>query len=177
MGNGYNAIVDTDPNGLKPGDNFSNSDAAVLDAMQHTQPASLKNNWEYGGVIYELNGEYISSIAVTKQHPSTVNPLEATVPKGASIISVWHTHAGVDKNFASDQFSTGDRLFAIGWDLPTYVIPLNNKMLQYNPWDLSADNFRKGETTILFDPLFNHQDAIYQSQQEVTSEIQSAKKP
>src|SRR5207248_10651147 len=55
----------TDPLGLNPGDPFPSAVAAGADAAKFINPTSIKNNQEYGGIIYQSGGMYYATSAGT----------------------------------------------------------------------------------------------------------------
>jgi len=105
---------------------YKEQDAAAKAALKKANPQSIKDNLEYGGVIYQdkKTGEfgYTGPIKGTDQG---VNPFSEPIPQGAELVGDYHTHADysiVDRNtgaairtsdplkddFNSDNFSSQD---------------------------------------------------------------------
>ncbi|HEY0922273.1 RHS repeat-associated core domain-containing protein [Rheinheimera pacifica] len=118
-----------DPLGLSCKENavnvFSTQDQAANAALKLANPLSITDNLEYGGLIYrDESGNYGFSGPV-KGSDQGVNPHDAAIPDGATLVGDYHTHGDyslVDRvsgaairtgdplrdEFNSDNFSAGD---------------------------------------------------------------------
>ncbi|WNO61010.1 RHS repeat-associated core domain-containing protein [Rheinheimera sp. MMS21-TC3] len=118
-----------DPLGLSCKENavnvFSTQDQAANAALKLANPLSITDNLEYGGLIYrDENGNYGFSGPV-KGSDQGVNPHDAVIPDGATLVGDYHTHGDyslIDRvsgaairtgdplrdEFNSDNFSAGD---------------------------------------------------------------------
>ena len=114
---------------------FATADAAARAALTEANPKSIRDNLEYGGLIYEdAKGDYYYSGPVMGSEQG-VDPANAAAPAGATIVADYHTHADyslADPNtgaairtsdparddFNSDNFSTQDKRSAkaLGYD-------------------------------------------------------------
>ncbi|WP_426336949.1 RHS repeat-associated core domain-containing protein [Pseudoduganella sp. R-31] len=117
----------TDPNGLKRTPHVGNcADDVARSALDAANAKAIKNNKEYGGLIYEKGGKYYATIPVPGTG-RTFKPIFALpqVPSGATVVGDYHTHGDYSlegKNgsvirtsdplrdsFKSDNFSDSDR--------------------------------------------------------------------
>ena len=118
-----------DPLGLSCKENaanvFSTQDQAANAALKLANPLSITDNLEYGGLIYrDESGNYGFSGPV-KGSDQGVNPHDAVIPDGATLVGDYHTHGDyslVDRvsgaairtgdplrdEFNSDNFSASD---------------------------------------------------------------------
>jgi len=125
-----NPVQWVDPLGLKSNKctqpksgRFSSADAAAKAALLRYNDKSIRDNREYGGLIYKTpNGRYDFTRA-SKGDMDGVNPWEfgeGRIPKCAEEAGYWHTHGSYsDRNgnpttknkdaFNSDNFSQRDR--------------------------------------------------------------------
>lgn len=104
-------------------------DQAAIAALKAANQKSIKNNKEYGGVIYRKNGKYYATIPIAgtaRKFPRKAAERARTqVPSGAQIVGDYHTHGDysllVDRDkvvrtsdpqrdsFNSDHFSPSDK--------------------------------------------------------------------
>lgn len=133
---------------------YQSQDNAAKDALTGANPASIKANLEYGGLIYEdKSGKYYYSGPVVGGDQG-VNPHDAKAPDGTTVVGDYHTHGDYSTagpggkairtgdpkrdDFNSDHFSGGDRrgITSDGRGQPAYRGYLgtpSGKFLIYNP--------------------------------------------
>lgn len=71
---------------------FSSESQAARAALQHANPRSIRDNLEYGGLIYrDTNGQYWSGPVIGTD--AGVSPSRAGSPSGAQVVGDYHTHA------------------------------------------------------------------------------------
>jgi RHS repeat-associated protein len=72
----------------------STASGAAFRALRDVVPRSARENNEYGGVIYRLNGRYHATPAVTSGSEGAVEVWDALkdVPSGAQVVGDYHTH-------------------------------------------------------------------------------------
>ena len=77
------------------GKTLSAQDAKAVDALNAANPQSIKDNLEYGGYIYKNADGTYGYTSPLKGTDQGFNPSSALsfVPKGASIVGDYHTHA------------------------------------------------------------------------------------
>jgi hypothetical protein len=112
-------------------------DSAARAALNEANPQSISDNLEYGGLIYQLGGDYHFTSPLkgtaTGFSPSMARQL---VPQGALVVGDYHTHGDYSRvvngnpmrtraaldQFNSDHFSTSDILGiqSDGRGIPTY---------------------------------------------------------
>ena len=72
---------------------YKNSDQAAKAALNYSNPLSIRDNLEYGGLIYkDKDGGYYYSGPVIGDEDG-VNPFDAEIPKDAELVGDYHTHA------------------------------------------------------------------------------------
>ena len=62
---GDDPVDGSDPTGLKPGDPFDSPEGAARDVHNFINPTSIKNNAEYGSVIYRVGDNFFASPTFT----------------------------------------------------------------------------------------------------------------
>ena len=113
---------ETQPKGNNE-DGFESQRDAAIAALKRANPVSIEKNLEYGGYIYEKNGRFFYTEAITQGKIDSFNIQVARemlpLPQGASEVGVYHTHGdystvegirvskALDQN-NSDQFSIQD---------------------------------------------------------------------
>jgi uncharacterized protein RhaS with RHS repeats len=130
-----NPVAWVDPLGLQAGPatckipksgRFATADGAAKAALVNANPKSIRDNLEYGGLIYKTpNGRY-DFTKPTRGTDQGVNPWSAqgAVPKCAQVVGDYHTHGDYSlagqggkairtsnpkqDSFNSDNFSGGD---------------------------------------------------------------------
>ena len=72
---------------------FPSADAAAHNALLNANPASVRDNLEYGGLIFKdkATGQYSAS-APLKGTDQGFNPGDVPVPKGVDVVGDYHTH-------------------------------------------------------------------------------------
>jgi uncharacterized protein RhaS with RHS repeats len=79
-----------DPFGMAPGDPYPSEDEAAVDASLDAHTATAATGVEYGGLIYEKDGNYYYSVLV-KGNERTVNIWAADIDEDGSVVSYYHT--------------------------------------------------------------------------------------
>lgn len=92
------------------------------------------DEWEYGAVIYSLNGTIGFTRTVTQQNPDHVDYPLWEVPEGAVILALVHNHP--DVQFVNDQIPSNDPRRLDDWD--TYedieaMNPAQNRGISADP--------------------------------------------
>jgi len=134
---------------------YKEQDAAAIAALKKANPQSIKDNLEYGGVIYrdKQTGKfgYTGPIKGTDQG---VNPFSDPIPQGSELVGDYHTHADYsimdrntgsairtsnsrDDDFNSDNFSSQDikGIIADGKDIKGYKGYLGTPSGQFKVYD------------------------------------------
>ncbi len=133
---------------------YQTQDNAAKGALAGANPASIKANLEYGGLIYEdKSGKYYYSGPVVGGDQG-VNPHDAKAPDGTTVVGDYHTHGDYSTagpggkairtgdpkrdDFNSDHFSGADKrgIASDGRGQPAYRGYLgtpSGKFLIYNP--------------------------------------------
>ena len=112
-----------DPDGRNPGDPFKTLALAAKDAINFVNPKSIKENVEYGGILYKgTDGNYRSTQPTTEGSGNGISTA-ATIPSDAKFVGDFHTHGDYSKTvngevvrtsnkatdtFDSDNFSSND---------------------------------------------------------------------
>jgi RHS repeat-associated protein len=133
----------TDPMGLDPGDPFPTALAAGQDAVRFTNPTSIRQNLEYGGFIYKLDGKYYAQQAQhleEREGGATKGTLHGPLPPHSTVAGNYHDHADYSRKeggkvvrttrdkdgYDSDHFSKSDKkemsAFAKGQEEHTAVL-------------------------------------------------------
>ncbi len=108
-----NPVGNADPLGLYIGQRFSNPDEAACDALKNTNPVSIAQNVEYGGVIkYDSSvGKYFATDPVTSGSPLYVIIPDAFYTDNS--VGDYHTHAAPNDDpeveTVDEDFSPADR--------------------------------------------------------------------
>jgi hypothetical protein len=76
---------------MVPGDPFDTRDEAAYDAMKSVNPASVKENREYGGYLYEKGGQHYASQPVPGSGDRSPHPVAKTAEGD------YHTHGDYSK--------------------------------------------------------------------------------
>lgn len=80
------------PKGGNPGPVFDTQDEAARAALEAANPQSIKDNLEYGGMIYkDKNGKY-GYTGPAKGTDAGFNPTDAPIPPGTTAAGDYHTH-------------------------------------------------------------------------------------
>jgi RHS repeat-associated protein len=85
----------TDPMGLDPGDPFPTALAAGQDAVRFTNPTSIRQNQEYGGYLYKLDGQYYAQQPqriVEREKSATSVSLHGPLPPHSELAGAYHDH-------------------------------------------------------------------------------------
>jgi hypothetical protein len=119
---------------------FKTQDEAAMAALLNANPQSIKDNAEYGGLIYlGADGFYYYTCPI-KCDGDTVEPKDAPAPPGGSVVGDYHTHGDYSikdpitakpvatgdparDDYDSDNFSVGDKqgIAMEGKGIPAYA--------------------------------------------------------
>jgi len=108
----------TDPLGLKPGDGFRSSDAAVLDAVVWMRDQRYEIRWEFGGLVCEKEGCFCCTGPVTDPSESHVDVDRAPCKSGFKKVGIYHTHPPSSTGFSG---KGGDTDITDKTGIPIYV--------------------------------------------------------
>lgn len=128
---------------------FATADDAARAALTDANPKSIRDNLEYGGLVYkDSKGDYYFTGPIMGSDQG-VDPAMAAAPAGATIVADYHTHADYSladphtgaairtsdpsrDDFNSDDFSTQDKRSAkeLGYD--AYLGTPNGSFLRYD---------------------------------------------
>jgi RHS repeat-associated protein len=111
---------------------FATAEEAAVDAMQKTNPQSIKENTEYGAWVHKNPDGTFSSAPPTK---GTIDGLGNMPAKGPDDVAWWHTHGGPDPGYDSENFSgaTGDKGYSKYYNAPGYVATPSGAIKKYDP--------------------------------------------
>ncbi|ATS39377.1 DUF4329 domain-containing protein [Xanthomonas citri pv. phaseoli var. fuscans] len=96
--------------GLLPGDCYRTENLAAAQALKDILPASIKEDLEYGGWVYQKPNGYYSYTAPRRGTTSSVNP--GPRPDGAT--GAYHTHGDVTPGYVGEAFSKADTRIPYG---------------------------------------------------------------
>ncbi|RKX36459.1 MAG: hypothetical protein DRP64_18660, partial [Verrucomicrobia bacterium] len=84
-------------------DGYDNPDDAALAALLLSNPKSIDENVEYGGLIYEKDGRYYYTESYTDGNETDLdlNLAISMVPEGGNIVSTYHTHGDYSRKDSS----------------------------------------------------------------------------
>lgn len=97
---------------------YPTADEAASAALHQIMPVSAERQVEYGGAIYEQDGEYLFT-----EPQSSNNTREVTIhirlPKSAKFVALYHSHPGLEAD--SEEFSEMDIEVATKLNVPSYI--------------------------------------------------------
>ena len=130
---GGNPVNWVDPWGLAPGDPYSSQHGAAYDATNSINPLSIRNNSEYGGMIYQNpNGTY-SYTPPNSGGNASVNPGgPAACPSGTTPKAYYHTYGAYDPRYDNENFSSADKNYANYYSIDGYVGTPTGDFKYYN---------------------------------------------
>lgn len=115
-----------DPWGLAPGDPYRTQHDAARAALNQYNLSSIMENLEYGGMIYRRRDSSYSYTPANIGKPDEM-AIVRTCPTNTTPVAYYHTHAGYDPIYDSEQFSPTDlELDSIGLD--AYVATPNSNV-------------------------------------------------
>lgn len=116
------------PDGVAdPGDKFTSSDAAVVDARDYIRSKFAKESrvWEYGGLVLQNgDGTYTYTEPVTQGTAEVILP---NCPPGARCTADYHNH------LAHTDFSRRDHRGLLDLNRTGYLIWPNDKIIRWTP--------------------------------------------
>jgi RHS repeat-associated protein len=127
-----NPIEWIDPLGLAR--HFKTQDEAAIHALKEINPTSIKEDKEYGGLIYKNRGKTYSHTPAYKGSVDGVDVMQAfeDCPKNSKIVASYHTHGGFNKNYSSEEFSDEDIINAHSRKIDNYVGTPKGKFGKYD---------------------------------------------
>jgi RHS repeat-associated protein len=104
----------TDPLGLAPGDPFGSPEAAARDVHSFINPTSIKQNAEYGSVIYQVGDKFYASPTFTNGAQTRVtlgtevdkSRIPEAVRSDATRTGDYHSHGDYSKNLINPKDGT-----------------------------------------------------------------------
>lgn len=124
----------SDPFGLAPGDRFASPDDAARDAINYINPTSIWLNREFGGWIYQRNGQYTYD-EPTQGEEHTIE----CFPQPPLHYSAWyHTHGddsldASGKTYDDENFSDEDMWTSNAFRVPGYLGTPSHQIKVYYP--------------------------------------------
>lgn len=102
---------------------FSNQNDAARDVLNMINPESVKQNREYGGYVYRNgDGSFSSTRPIRGETASVLLPNPASAAPGGSVTTAsYHTHAGFDPRFDSENFSSQDLFSDFVFNIDGYL--------------------------------------------------------
>jgi RHS repeat-associated protein len=164
-----NPVKYVDIDGMKPGEWYKSAEAAAIAWGKQYNGSSIKNNKEYGSVIYrkKVDGKwrYTYNNPVIGEVSKKLLETELTknwndVPneKGIEKIAAIHSHGKSDPNFDDENFSRGDKAFADKKNIDTYLAsPSGNLYVRRQDGNIDdgetlAENYLDSDVKSPFDP-------------------------
>lgn len=132
----------------RPYSSYSSPIAAGIASIKHINAVSIRENKEYGGLIYKHNSaeEYMFNAPI-RGEGATVNPLLSySLIPGWSVIGSYHTHAAYDPKLGSGNyiFSPPDRIKTLNlFPLRFLGTPDGDIKYMYEKWNYQY-NLTKG---------------------------------
>ncbi|MFS4458811.1 NTF2 fold immunity protein [Bdellovibrio sp. HCB2-146] len=112
-----NPVNFVDPSGLDPGDQFHSAGEAAGDAINFSNPTSIKQNLEYGGyIVRNSNGTYSATYPIGGSTSGLNLPKP---PKGT--VADYHTHGASQIGYDSESFSKEDIWSNAIWGIDGYL--------------------------------------------------------
>ncbi len=89
---------------------FATQNAAGFDAINTINPTSVRENIEYGGLVYRNPDASFGRTPAVRGEVAQVNiaPALQFVPNGTRLAASYHTHGGPDPRFDNENFSPQD---------------------------------------------------------------------
>jgi Domain of unknown function (DUF4329)/Prokaryotic homologs of the JAB domain len=111
-------------------------DDVASTALHSVEPRSKYTGMEFGGAIYELNGQLVATA------PETGNGHEVTlhirIPHGAHLVALYHTHPGSQSS--NEDFSEADISVAKQLKVPSYILATRSGTIHRFPETILASN-------------------------------------
>lgn len=84
---------------------FASPDEAAKAILEKANPLSMRDNLEYGGLIYKTKKGTYGYSGPTKGDEDGVNPWDGTadIPEGTKEIGYWHTHGDYSVYNSNDE--------------------------------------------------------------------------
>jgi RHS repeat-associated protein len=122
-----NPVKYVDPFGLAPGDPYRTQHDAARAASRQYNMSSMMDNLEYGGMIYRNADNSYSYMPATVGNAAEVE-FSTTCPANTTPTAYYHTHAGYDRGYNSEQFSSEDLDIAERLGVDAYVATPNSNL-------------------------------------------------
>lgn len=109
-----------------------------LQAVEHASnlynPASVREDREYMGVVFSQNLDarvlYGYTVGAGQSGHDTVS-VRARIPAGSKIVAFWHTHGA--EHWTRQYFSPTDTSLAKEWGVPFYMAAADGRLRVYRP--------------------------------------------
>jgi len=111
------------PYSLEPNERYMSQDSAAFAALFDLLPRSIKEQIEYGGMIYRNNDNSYSYTPPIKGEYDTVDPGgPATCPADTKAVAYYHTHGSTDRDYLFEEwFGLRDRQYARNYGIDGYL--------------------------------------------------------
>ena len=127
-----NPVMFIDPLGLRPGDHYLTQDTAARDAIADINPISIRQNIEYGGLIYKTYYGTFSYTAPTRGTTATFDlKSQGSLNYVLDRTAYYHTHGRSDPRYDNERFSDADRLVAESNNIDAYLGTPQGNLLKY----------------------------------------------
>jgi len=124
-----------DPQGLRPGDSYASVYLAAQDALNDSNPRSIREGVEYGGRIYEM---FDGSYSYTPPNRGTAHSVNLPpVPWGTKNAGQYHTHGAAEPNYLNEEFSKQDKRVSDREGVPSFLGTPSGKIKSYPPGAIS----------------------------------------
>ncbi len=111
-----------DLTGLKPrAPGFETEDAAAIDALKYANPLSIRDNREYGGLVYyNPHNRRFYATQPSRTSVDTWKEIGQMMPRNSTKLGTYHTHGAyrgsASEDPASDRFSGNDLQYSFERD-------------------------------------------------------------
>ena len=91
-----------------PAGPFATADAAAIAILDRANPLSIRDNVEYGGLIYKDSEGHYWSTAPAKGDGDSFDPTSVSIPAGTTLVGDYHTHADYSLSGPNGPIRTSD---------------------------------------------------------------------
>lgn len=113
--------------------NQKKMDSTAIDILDRINPVSMKEDFEYAGLIVATSSRYFATVPATdgKKHSATTPAWKASIYAGIPL-AMYHTHAADSPDHDDCRFSVQD---TSGRQLVQYLATPCGTILKFNPKD------------------------------------------